>query len=167
MMRLRTAELNDAPSVTALFERAYPTLMAASYDAAVLAVALPEMTRANPTLLASRTYYVIEDGERLIGCGGWTIEKPGSGEVKPGLAHLRHFATDPDRAREGIGRSIYNRCAIEASNSKITKFQAFAGLNAEPFYQRMGLERIRVVDVPMGPSIKLPTVLMKGPVCAL
>lgn len=161
-MRLRTAEINDAPNVTALLERAYPTLMAASYDSAVLALALPEMTRANPALLASRTYYVVEDGERLVGCGGWTAEKPGSGEVQPGLAHLRHFATDPDRAQEGIGRSIYNQCAIEALSCGFTLFQAFAGLNAEPFYHRLGMERIRVIEVPMGPSVNLPAVLMEG-----
>ena len=161
-MLLRNAELNDAPSVTALLERAYATLMPASYDAATLAVALPEMTRANPALLASRTYYVLEDGERLIGCGGWTAEKPGSGEIEPGLAHLRHFATDPDRAREGIGRSIYNHCATEASSCGFTRFHAFAGLNAEAFYRRLGMERIRQIGVPMGPSINLPTVLMEG-----
>ena len=163
-MRLRNAEINDASSVTALLRRAYPTLMEASYDAAVLAVALPEMTRANPALLASRTYYVMEDGEHLIGCGGWTAEMPGSGEVEPGLAHLRHFATDPDRAREGIGRSIYNQCATEALSCGFTLFQAFAGLNAEPFYHRLGMERIRLIDVPMGPLVNLPTVLMQGPV---
>ena len=163
-MELRIAEPDDASNVTALLERSYPSLMAASYDANVLAVALPEMTRANPALLASETYYVMEDGERLIGCGGWTAEKPGSGEVEPGLAHLRHFATDPDRSREGIGRAIYNRCATDALNRGLTRFQAFSGLNAEPFYARLGLERVRVIDVPMGPSANLPTVLMEGPV---
>ena len=163
-MELRTAEHDDAPSVTALLERAYPSLMAASYKADVLAVALPEMTRANPALLASKTYYVMEDDGRLIGCGGWTAEEPGSGEIEPGLAHLRHFATDPDRVREGIGRSIYNRCATEALNRGLSRFQAFAGLNAEPFYNRLGLERVRVINVPMGPSANLPTVLMEGPV---
>lgn len=76
-MRLRTADPSDALAVTALLERAYPTLMAAFYDADVLAVALPAMSKANPALLASRTYYVVEDGEQIIGCGGWTAEKPG------------------------------------------------------------------------------------------
>jgi N-acetylglutamate synthase-like GNAT family acetyltransferase len=163
-MRLRTANLSDTAAVTDLLARAYPTLMAASYDADVLAIALPAMTKANAALLLSNTYYVVENGERLVGCGGWTAEKPGSGQFEAGLAHLRHFATDPALARKGIGRSIFDRCALDAAKRNVLRFQAFAGLNAEPFYHRLGLRRLQVIDIPMGPAIRLPSVLMEGPV---
>ena len=71
-MRLRIATLNDTAAVTDLLARAYPTLMAASYDADVLALALPAMTKANLALLQSNTYYVVEDGERLVGL--WRLD---------------------------------------------------------------------------------------------
>ena len=163
-MRLRVATLNDTAAVTDLLARAYPTLMAASYDADVLALALPAMTKANLALLQSNTYYVVEDGERLVGCGGWTAEKPGSGQIERGLAHLRHFATEPALARKGIGRSIFDRCVLDATKRNVIRFQAFAGLNAEPFYHRLGFRRLQVVDIAMGPAIRLPSVLMEGPV---
>ncbi|MGV2068822.1 GNAT family N-acetyltransferase [Agrobacterium sp. 22-226-1] len=163
-MQLRIAKLSDATAVTTLLERAYPTLMAASYNTAVLALALPLMTKSNPTLLASETYYVVEDNGRLVGCGGWTPERPGTGEVKPGVAHLRHFASDPDQARQGIGRLIYNQCVTDATDRGVVRFQVFAALNAETFYQRLGLRRISVINLVMGPSITLPTILMEGPV---
>ena len=50
------------------------------------------MTRANPGLLASGTYYVAESRDSLIvGCGGWTRESPVDGGIEPGLGHIRHF----------------------------------------------------------------------------
>jgi GNAT superfamily N-acetyltransferase len=81
--------------------------MKAGYDAFFLSAALPLMTRANPTLLQSGTYYLSEtqDGT-IIGCGGWTFERPGGGEVVPGLVHIRHFATHPDWIGRGIGTAL-------------------------------------------------------------
>jgi hypothetical protein len=73
--------------------------MVPAYDDAVLAVALPLMTQANPMLLASGSYYLtITEESRTVACGGWTHERPGSGEIVPSLAHIRHFATHPDWA---------------------------------------------------------------------
>lgn len=163
-MQIRTAHPEDAASVAALLARAYPSLMAQSYDADTLAGALPAMTKANPELLASGTYYVVEDAGFLIGCGGWTFEQPGSRKVQVGLAHLRHFATDPGRARQGIGRSVFERCASVAAERGARRFQSFASLNAEPFYRRMGLVPLETIEVSMGPTTTIPVVLMEGPI---
>ena len=162
-MHIRIALPRDAVAVTELLLRTYPALMASSYDAELLAGALPVMTRANPELLASGKYYVVEDAGRLVGCGGWSLDQPGSGKIEAGLSHLRHFATDPDMTRRGIGRSIILRCAVDAAKYGTKRFQAFAGLNAEPFYRSLGLERLAVFELAMGPTAKLPAVLMEGP----
>ena len=107
---------NDEAAVSALLAACYPVLMPASYDAEILAAALPEITRANLTLLSSGTYYLAADtgAETIAGCGGWTREHPESGDITPGLAHIRHFATRPDRVGQGVGRSIYARCETAA-----------------------------------------------------
>lgn len=162
-MHIRIALPVDAAAVTELLLRTYPTLMASSYDAGLLAAALPVMTRANPELLASGKYYVAEEDGRLVGCGGWSLDQPGSGRIEAGLSHLRHFATDPEMTRRGIGRSIILRCAADAAAHGTTRFQAFAGLNAEPFYRSLGLKRLAVFDLAMGPTATLPAVLMEGP----
>jgi N-acetylglutamate synthase-like GNAT family acetyltransferase len=163
-MYIRTADPNDLAAVETLLGRAYPVLMAASYDTDILAAALPVMIKANPELLGSGTFYVAEESGRIVGCGGWTFEQPGSGRVEDGLAHLRHFATDPDMARHGIGRSIFERCAALAAQRGARIFQAFAGLNAEPFYQSLGLRRRELREIPLGPTAKLQAVLMEGPI---
>lgn len=158
-MQIRTAKSNDADAVTKLLERSYPTLMVRSYDAGLLASELPSMTTANPRLLASGSYYLVEEAERVIGCGGWTIEQPGTREVIDGLAHLRHFATDPAHVRQGVGRAIFERCSGAALERGVARFQVFASLNAEVFYRSLGFRRLGIVDLPNGP--KLPAVRME------
>src|SRR4051812_50213023 len=89
--------------------------MATAYAPELLARALPLMVRPNPALLASGTYHVAEtDGGAVVGCGGWTRERPGTREVQPGLAHIRHFATRAESAGRGVGRAVYRRREAQA-----------------------------------------------------
>ena len=93
----RAARPEDAPQVENLLKTSYPALMADGYDEAVLSPVLPLITKANMALLTSKTFYVAasRDGS-LIGCGGWTIDKPpGTDGVAGDHGHLRHFATPP------------------------------------------------------------------------
>ena len=57
---IRTAVPGDVGAVTALLEASYGSLLQGAYDDAVLRAALPAITTANPTLLASGHYYVAE-----------------------------------------------------------------------------------------------------------
>src|SRR5215208_3899160 len=59
---IRIADLQDTASVTALLEASYTNQLKDSYSPEVLVRALPLMTRANPCLLDSGTYYVIQAG---------------------------------------------------------------------------------------------------------
>ena len=160
-MQIRPSTPEDFSAVEALLGRSYPALMAAAYEESVLARALPRMTKANPELLASGTFYLAEEEGEVVGCGGWTFAEPGSGRLVDGLAHLRHFAVDPARARSGIGRLIFDECARIAAERQARRLQAFSGLNAEPFYASMGLKRLDIVHVPMGDGVVLPVVLME------
>ena len=69
---IRIATPTDSDAVSALLVASYSTLLAACYDSDMLASALPYLTKANPTLLACGTYYVVEsESGNLVGCGGW------------------------------------------------------------------------------------------------
>lgn len=158
---VRISTPGDDRQVTALLEASYPVLMAGSYDADLLASALPMMTRAMPALLASGTYYLAETGNaQIVGCGGWTRERPGGGEIQPGLAHIRHFATHPEWGRRGIGSAIFDRCEAAARSAGVRRFECYSSLNAIRFYEALGFQAIRQVDVPMGDDLKLPAMLM-------
>jgi len=158
---IRIATPTDSDAVSALLVASYSTLLAACYDSDTLAGALPYLTNANPTLLACGTYYVAErESGSLVGCGGWTAAKPGSGEITKGEAHIRHFATHPEWARCGIGSALLARCVSDARSVGVRKLHCFSTLNAERFYRAAGFETVEPIDVPMGPSMTFPAILM-------
>ncbi|WP_350339898.1 GNAT family N-acetyltransferase [Gemmobacter denitrificans] len=162
-MLVRVATAKDEQGISALLGRSYPTLMKPAYASDVLALALPAMTRANPDLVASGTFYVAENIGSIVGCGGWSLTPPGGGAIVDGLVHARHFAVDPDRSGTGIGRAIFERLSNDARADGAVRIQALSSLNAEPFYKSMGLDRLDMIRVPMGAGILLPVVLMEGP----
>ncbi len=109
------ASLEDAEAVSALLQASYPSLMALGYEPVLFARALPLLTKANPALLSSGTWYVVElPGAvgTLVGCGGWARQRPDAPNepVDTVLGHLRHFATHPKWTRRGMGRALFERC---------------------------------------------------------
>jgi len=158
---LRVATPDDAPAVDALLKRSYGSLLREDYPAEILIAALPMMVRSNPKLLASGTYFVVEDeAGAVIGAGGWTPWAPGDMADTPGLGHIRHVATDDRSVRRGVGRMILERCIAEAKDAGLERLEALSTLTAAPFYESMGFEDIEPVAVPMGPDVMLPSVRM-------
>jgi len=159
---VRTARPTDTNAVGILLETCYSQLLPASYDRNLLRNALPYMIKANPMLLESGTYYVAEtEPGILVGCGGWTAANPGSGEIIEGEAHVRHFAIHSEWVRRGVGTSLLARCIRDARPLGICTLHCISTLNAEPFYRAAGFETIGPIDVPMGPIVAFPAVLMK------
>jgi GNAT superfamily N-acetyltransferase len=158
---VRVATPADEQPISILLDASYSVLMRPYYDPSTLDCALPAITTASPRLLASGTYYVANAADdTTVGCGGWTRERPGSGEVEPELAHVRHFATHPTWTGLGVGRSIYAVCEREARNAGAKRFECYSSLNAEGFYASLGFERVEPIDVCFGPGASLPGVLM-------
>ncbi len=159
---VRTATLADDALVSELLKASYPVLMRESYAPDSLAAALPALTKANPAWLHSGTYYVAEtESPRVVGCGGWTREPPGCGDVEDGLGHIRRFATHPDWIGRSVGRSIYDICERQARSSGVTRFECQSSLNAEGFYATLGFESIRRIDLRLNPHQTIPSVLMR------
>ncbi|HKE96183.1 MAG TPA: GNAT family N-acetyltransferase [Povalibacter sp.] len=158
----RTATPADFAAVDSLLRTSYTVLLASAYEQAVLEPILPLIARANPTLLASGTYYVAEstDGS-IVGCGGWTPQRPGTDISEPGIAHIRHFGTHPDWIRCGVGRAIYDQCEVDARNAGITLFMCNSSLNGEVFYSALGFERVRLIEAPLGNGIVMTGVEMR------
>lgn len=158
MFSLRLATLADVDAVTSVLEKAYGQLLAADYPPDELAAALPLITRAQPDLLASGTYYVaVADG--IIGCGGWTRERPDTRQIEPGVVHLRHFATDPAHTQRGVGRAIVERCIEDAARGGAEHLACFATLSAERFYHALGFVSERPMTLDVG-GMKFDAVLM-------
>jgi GNAT superfamily N-acetyltransferase len=163
IITIRAATPDDHDMLSSVIAASYATLDDGSYEPEVLARAMPLMAKANPALLASRTYYVaLADGEPA-GCGGWTFEKPGAGKREDGVAHIRHFATHPAHLRKGIARALLDRCLAEAAAAGARIMKSQSTLPAETFYASAGFRRIRLIEVEFAPGVLIPAVEMERP----
>jgi GNAT superfamily N-acetyltransferase len=156
------SSVDDAPAVSDVLAASYSELMRPSYDTELLERALPAMTKANAKLLASGRYYVarLADGA-VVGCGGWSLERPGTTETEPGTAHVRHFAVRPGWTGCGVGRRIYMACEEQSRSQAVVRFDVFASLNSEQFYMALGFRRLEEIGVAMGPGVVFPSVWMR------
>lgn len=157
----RQARPGDEAAVTDLLQTSYARLMAAHYPRAVLAPALPIIARANPRLLGSETFLVADSAAgAIVGCGGWTPDRPGDGTITAGVGHIRHFATHPDWTRRGIGRALFARTAADARGRGIERLECCASLNAVAFYAALGFRRLRRIDAQLADGVAFPALLM-------
>jgi N-acetylglutamate synthase-like GNAT family acetyltransferase len=158
---IRVAQLTDADAISTLLGACYSKLLAACYDEDVLTRALPHFTKANPVLLVCGTYYVVEsDAGRIVGCGGWTPEKPLTKDIVEGEAHVRHFATDPAEIRRGIGGTLLAHCIDEARRNSVHTLHCYSTFYAERFYQAAGFTTIKSIGLELSPGVTLPSLWM-------
>jgi len=153
---LRRAGPDDEASITALLDDCYSVFAPQFYGASVLEMALPVMTTANLQLLQSGNFWVAESAEALtVGCGGWSLEWPGTGEIVPREAHIRQYAVHPKWIRRGIASSINRKCFTAAAEHGIELIHCYAALGSEPFYEALGFDVIgsMVLELPNGVSI--------------
>ncbi len=159
---LRVAGPIDGPAVSSLLEASYTKLLAIDYEPDLLAKLLPLVTKANSQLLASGNFYVAQTQlSHFIGCGGWSREQPGSGEIRQGEAHIRHFATHPNWIRRGVGRALLNRCLQDAKNAAVKVLECHSSLSAVDFYRASGFVVIRPIDMQSSPDVSTPGILLR------
>ncbi|SDI92751.1 GNAT family N-acetyltransferase [Lutimaribacter saemankumensis] len=146
----------DRDAVDALLARSYPALMAADYPPDLLAEALPIIARAQPDLLASGSYFVAEQADRVVAAGGWTRGTRGPDRI----GHVRHVATDPACLRRGVGRALMGAVMRDAAGRGITDLHCHSSLTAEPFYRALGFTRVAEVMVRLPGEVLFPSIHM-------
>ena len=159
-LAIRVAGAGDIGAIDRLLGRSYPTLLKRDYPPSVLVLALPAMTRAQPGLLASGTYYLAELGGVVVGAGGWTQQAPGGRPGQRGVGHVRHVATDPDHARRGIGRALMAHVMLTAKASGMASLDCLSTRTAVPFYASLGFVAVGERKVTFPGDIAFPVVAM-------
>ena len=157
----RIASLEDASAVSALLQASYSTMLQSHYSQEILSIALPLITKANPELLASGNYYVAVAGDdRIIGCGGWSLLRPGMGEIEDGIGHIRHFAAHPEWAGMGIGRALLTQCLEAAEGGNVKTLECYSTLNAMPFYRSCGFAGTCMIEIELAKETRFPAIHM-------
>lgn len=156
----RLATEADIPAIAALMERAIDALQGAFLSPAEVAASRLSMGL-DTQLIADRTYFVVEDGGALAGCGGWSFRATLYGgnhsaalrddrllDPKTQPARIRAMYTDPAFVRRGVGRRILAVCEAAARAAGFKRVEMMATLAGEPLYRACGyLEIERVLKM--------------------
>ncbi|WP_425041184.1 GNAT family N-acetyltransferase [Primorskyibacter sp. S187A] len=159
--RVRVSTPNDLMAVDALLSQSYPALLKHDYLPSVLVTALPLISRAQPQLLASGSYFVAELDDEIVGAGGWTMEAPGGKPGSRGVGHVRHVVTSHRHTRHGIGRALMSNVILHAKGCGMMKLDCLSTRTAVKFYEAMGFLQMGGIDVPLRPGITLPSIRME------
>jgi len=169
----RLATIDDLPALHALMTRAIEQLQ---HD-----FLSPEQVRAShkvmgldSQLVKDGTYFMVEEGNILAGCGGWSwratlyggddsvvAREPAPLDPATDAAKVRAMYTNPDFKRRGIGRMILALCEAAARDAGFGRVEMMATMAGEPLYRACGYEpRERIESVPID-GVRVPLMRME------
>jgi GNAT superfamily N-acetyltransferase len=167
----RTARPDDLAELTALMTASIRRLIGAYLDDARLEASF-EIMGVDTRLIDDGTYFVVQDGERIVGCGGWSRRATlFGGDHSAGRdtrlldpatepARIRAMYTHPDFARRGIGRLVLSVCEAAAANEGFRSLELVATVAGEPLYQACGFSVIERLEVPTSKGVTVPCARM-------
>jgi len=152
-------------SAAALFPRFYGEQQSAS--------AVRHVAQVDRLLIADGTFFVLEAGNELVGCGGWSRRErlyTGSG-ASAGDGRLLDPAVEPakvramfvraDWTRRGQGRRIIEACERAARRDGFHRLELLATLPGVPLYLACGFEPCAEIGVELADGVTLPCVSMQ------
>jgi GNAT superfamily N-acetyltransferase len=173
---LRVAAPGDAAAIQALMEESGAALFPRYYDERQAASAVRYVARVDPLLLADGTYFVLEAGGELVGCGGWSRRGrlyTGSGEggddgrlLDPATepAKVRAMFVRADWTRRGLGRRILEACEAAARREGFRRMALMATLPGLPLYLAYGFEPVAETEVVLEDGVGIACVAMERPI---
>jgi GNAT superfamily N-acetyltransferase len=158
---LRRASPADLAAVDRLLQRSYFRLLAADYAPSTLVLAVPRFARAQPELLSLPSYFVAEDSlGRIVAAGGWSRGRQKGWPVADAVGHVRHVATDPAVARQGVGRALMTRVLEDARAAGMQWLDCLSTRTAVPFYRSLGFQELFPTEIGLGAGISFPVIRM-------
>jgi GNAT superfamily N-acetyltransferase len=125
-------------------------------------------------LIKDGTYFVVEKDGRIVGCGGWSwrstlyggdesmvSREPKALDPARDAARVRAMYTDPDFARQGVGRLVMKLCEEAAMRAGFRKAVMMATMAGVPLYEACGYEQVEPVMSAPVDGIRVPLVRME------
>ncbi|HXN83270.1 MAG TPA: GNAT family N-acetyltransferase [Myxococcales bacterium] len=169
----RLATLEDLPAIRALIPLSVRALSTGHYSPGQIDASLRHVFGADTQLVRDGTYYVIEDDDGLLACGGWSRRRTlyGGDQLKqtedPVLdpateaARIRAFFVHPRAARRGLGRRLLETCTAAARAAGFGALELGATLPGVALYQAFGFAAVEQIEQPMPGGLALPIVRMR------
>ncbi len=127
-------------------------------------------------LVRDGTYFLVECGGRVAGCGGWSFRETlfGGDEsiidrersiVDPasGAAKIRAMYTDPDFKRRGIGKRIITLCEEAARSAGYRRAELMATAAGVPLYESCGYKAVTKLEFAKVDGVQIPLLKMEKP----
>ena len=163
----RLAVTADAEALTVLMAAAIIELQRGFLDDGEIASSRAIMG-IDTQLIDDGTYFVVEFGSEIAGCGGWSRRATlYGGNQTPGRdgnlldptvdpARVRAMYTHPAFARRGVGRLILSLCVAAAAAEGFTRLELMSTLSGKPLYLAYGFQPLeRVSDATGGVPVPL------------
>ena len=168
----RRATEADIPALEALIPLSVRKLQKDFYSPGQIKAALGPIFGVDRQLIVDGTYFIVEQGREIVGCGGWSKRRALFGgdshrsepdnELDPSkeAARIRAFFVHPAWARQGIGRSILLVCEQSILAAGFRTIELVATLAGEPLYASCNYAVAERYEVAMAGPLSLPVVRM-------
>jgi GNAT superfamily N-acetyltransferase len=171
----RVATMEDLDALREVMRRSIETLQDSFLT--------PEQVRAShkvmgldTQLVKDGTYFVVECGGRIAGCGGWSwrstlyggdasvvSREPRALDPATEPARIRAMYTDPDFARRGVGRLVLQLCEEAAAAAGFHRATMMATMSGVPLYEACGYAPVEAVQESVVDGVTVPLVRMEKP----
>jgi GNAT superfamily N-acetyltransferase len=170
---LRVATADDAPRILALMKESAAALFPRFYDARQTASAVEHVAQIDRALLDDGTYFVLENGDDLVACGGWSKRNKlytGSGDASDDgrdldpdrePARIRAMFVRADWTRRGLGRRILEECERAARQAGFRALVLGATMPGVPLYLAYGFTPLQEFEVTMPDGVPLACLSME------
>lgn len=124
-------------------------------------------------LLDDETYFLVLDGEKLVGCGGWSRRRTLYGgnhtagrdsalaDPTAESAKIRAMYTHPAHTRQGIGRLILSLGEAAAKSEGFKSVELGATASGLLLYEKCGYKHIKDLTEIDSDGIAVPLLLMR------
>ncbi len=177
-LQLRTALASDCNSIESLIDVSVRKLGIADYSLEQIEAALKSAFGLDSQLISDQTYFVVESGRFLVGCGGWSYRETLFGSdsqqgrnahrINPqiGAAKIRAFFVDPKFSRMGVGSMIMLECEQQALRAGFRKLELMATLSGVKLYEKHGFVAKNPFHYPLGVNLTIEFVPMSKKILA-
>jgi GNAT superfamily N-acetyltransferase len=147
----RLARRDDIAALRALMDASIAELQRGFLDEDQIAASRAIMGL-DTQLIDDGTYFLVECGGEIVGCGGWSRRATLYGgdhssardasllDPTKDAARVRAMYTHPSHARKGIGRLILSLCEDAARAEGFSSVQLMATMSGRPLYTACGYQ---------------------------
>lgn len=173
-MTLRPATPADADALADLIDASIRGIGSRRYSEAQVESSLRHLFGVDTQMIEDGTYFVVEDGGRIVGAGGWSRRRTPFGGDRAGAvrdaaardpardpAVLRAFYVHPEWARRGIGRRLIRASEAAAWAAGFRRAELVSTLTGLDLYRSAGYRETEPVAIPLPDGVTIEAVRME------